>query len=98
MNRKAAVTIIRSKGEGVQAVVNGVVDKEMARQREDYQRRLSSLTEKYTREIAKLKEEIAFLTCENTELKQHRNELLVQKYTRIPAKRNILAALVGVIR
>lgn len=98
MKRTAVTTIIRGEGSGNEVIVNGVIDKENARQRDEYQRKLKNLTEKHAREMAKLKEELEFLKWENEELKKHRNELLLQKYTRIPCKRNILSVLVSAIR
>lgn len=78
MIRKAVVTVIRSNGEGAQAVVNGVVDKEMVRLQAQHEQEL----EQYRREIMRLRLENEYLKAELIEVKKHRNELLLQKYAK----------------
>lgn len=100
MKRSESFTIIRSKGRAAQMVANGVIEKENARQREEYQRNIQRLKEQHAREMAQLKLKNEFLEKEIDELKKHRNKLLMQKYCGTPAKRSLVskvASAIGII-
>ena len=95
MNRTAAMTVIRTKGNVGQTIVNGVVNNE-------HQRQLKRIKAQHAREIAKLKKEIEFQKWYISDLEQCRRSNLERNLKRykkqlVKGNRTIISKIASVI-